>query len=136
MLLGLFVWGAVHVTVDSALLDEFDESDDAYVSTRLMEEKLDGVRPLEIMLEATDGRRASWPTPRCSPRSTRPAAWLRAQDAVLSTTSPTDYLHESWARMTDDPEAADEPFRAPSRWSALYSTSSAQTRAQPDAPPS
>ncbi|HHH31138.1 MAG TPA: hypothetical protein ENK57_22705, partial [Polyangiaceae bacterium] len=116
-LLGLFVWGALQVTVDSALLDEFEEDDVAYISTRLMEEKLDGVRPLEIMLESDEPNRLLAPEVLAAVDDVQ--TFLRAQPGVLGTISPTDYLHLSWARLAGDPEAAAEPFRSAEQVEAM-----------------
>lgn len=110
LLAGLFVWGALNVTIDSGLLDEFDEDDVAFVSTRLMEEKLDGVRPLEIMLESdVRGRMAD---PEVLGAIDETQRWLRARGAVLGSVSVTDYLHQSWARLAGDEEARDDAFRS------------------------
>lgn len=111
------VWTALLVNVDSALLDEFDPHDNAYISTRLMEEKLEGVRPLEIMLEADEDGRFTDPEVLTAIDETQ--AWLRAQDAVLGAMSKTDLLHESWAQVTGDPEAEDEAFASPEQVAAL-----------------
>jgi hypothetical protein len=116
-LMGLFVWGALRVTVDSALLDEFDPDDEAYTSTLLMEEKLEGVRPLEVMLEADEPGRMADPEVLAAIDETQ--AWLRAQDGVLSSVSATDYLRESWARVTGAPETRDEPLASREQVEAL-----------------
>ena len=54
----LFTVGAGYVasqiTVDHALLDQFDETDPVYTTTLLIEEKLAGVRPLEVVLVSTE----------------------------------------------------------------------------------
>ncbi len=114
---GGLVYTAIHVDVDSALLDEFDEEDDAFRSTTLMEEKLEGVRPLEIMLEADDAGRFHDPDALAAIDETE--AWLRGQPAVLGTLASTDFLHESWARVTDDPAAAEERFQSREQVDAL-----------------
>ncbi len=109
--------GAFSVKIDSSLLDEFEQGDTAFRSTHLMEEKLDGVRPLEIMLTAPEDGRFDDPEVLAAVDETQ--AWLREQPGVLSTMSPTDYLHESWARISGDAGAAGEPFRSHDQVAAL-----------------
>ena len=46
---------ASQITVDHALLDQFDETDPVYTTTILIEEKLSGVRPLEVVLVSDRG---------------------------------------------------------------------------------
>ena len=117
VLMAAFSWMAVRVTVDSALLDEFDEEDEAVVSTLLLEEKLEGVRPLEIMLESDDPTRFQDPEVVAAIDETQ--AWLREQDGVLGTVSMSDYLHETWARIAGDEEARTERFASESQVAAL-----------------
>ncbi len=116
-LLAVFVWAALSVTVDSKLLDEFQEQDVAYITTRLMEDKLDGVRPLEVMLESDDEGRMSDPEVLAAIDEIQ--GFLRADPSVLSTISPTDYLHTSWSRLTGDPDATAEPFRSAEQVEAM-----------------
>ncbi|MBX3273512.1 MAG: MMPL family transporter [Sandaracinaceae bacterium] len=117
VLVGLFVWTALRITVDSALLDEFDEDDAAYVTTRLMEDQLDGVRPLEIMLESE--RPGAMTDPAVLAAIDAVQAHLERERAVLSTASSTDYLHAFYARLAGDPAAAREPFRSEEQVGAL-----------------
>ena len=117
VLMAAFSWMAVRVTVDSALLDEFDEEDEAVVSTLLLEEKLEGVRPLEIMLESDDPTRFQDPEVVAAIDETQ--AWLRGQDGVLGTVSMSDYLHETWARIAGDDEARTERFASEAQVAAL-----------------
>lgn len=128
VLTGLCVWGMFHVRVDSALLDELEESDPLYQRIEQMQTQLDGVRPLEVMLVADeDGR---FEDPRALLAMDETQAWLRQQDGVLSTLSPADYLHESWARVTGDPAARSEPLERVEQVRALM-TLLAQAEASP-----
>jgi predicted RND superfamily exporter protein len=114
---GLCIWAAFYVVVDSSLLDEFEEGDSISRSTQLMERQLDGVRPLEIMLTAdADGR---FEDPAVLAAIDAIEHWIQEQPGVLSTLSPTDYLHESWAQVTGDPEARTERFRNREQVAAL-----------------
>lgn len=104
------IFAATQVKIDSLLLDEFEQGDTAFTSTRLMEEKLDGVRPLEILLTAREAGRFHEPDALRGIQETQD--WLRAQRGVLSTLSASDYLHESWERVSGAPEAREETFRS------------------------
>ncbi len=112
---GLFA--ALRVTIDSSLLDEFEQGDAAFRSTRLMEEKLDGVRPLEIMLTSREAHR--FDDPRVLAAVDETQEWLRRQPGVLSTLSANDYLHESWARISGAPSATDDQFHSREQVAAL-----------------
>jgi len=111
------IWGASGIRVDHALLDQFDPSDPVYITTRLLERELDGVRPLEVMVHSSD------------PSALTSAAtldaldgverWARQQPAVLSVTGPSDLLHETWHLVTDDPTSRAEPFGTDKRSHAL-----------------
>lgn len=113
-----FVYSALQVEVDSALLDEFDEDDAAFRSTVLMEEQLEGVRPLEIMLESDEPGRFHDPEVLAAVDEIQ--TWLRAQDGVLGSVAPTDLLHITWARMTGEPDEAEAPFRSREQVAALF----------------
>lgn len=110
-------WSAVNVRIDSSLLDEFEQGDTAYTTTVLMEEKLDGVRPLEVMLTAREAGRFDDPAVLQAIDETQ--RWLETQRGVLSTLSASDYLHESWARLSGDPAAAEEAFTSREQVEAL-----------------
>ncbi|MBZ0122144.1 MAG: MMPL family transporter [Sandaracinaceae bacterium] len=114
---GLSIWGALSVRVDNMLLDEFDESDPIFTATRLMERELDGVRPLEIMLTAREPGRFEDPAVIAAIDETQRR--LRSRDGVLSTLSPADYLHESWARIAGEESLRTEPLRHRDQIAAL-----------------
>ncbi|MFK7985004.1 MAG: RND family transporter [Sandaracinaceae bacterium] len=118
LLFGGFVYSALQVEVDSALLDEFDEEDAAFQSTVLMEQELEGVRPLEIMLESDEPGR--FHDPEVLAAVDEMQAWLHEQDAVLGSVAPTDLLHITWARLTGEPDEADAPFRSRDQVAALF----------------
>jgi len=123
------VAAASQLRVDSAVLDQFDPADPAYQATRLQEDKLAGVRPLEVMLSlrrddgaqasATEGAgeapigTADGPTFVDAERLAaldRVADWAEGRDEVITTTSPSDFLHGLWRLLTGDPEVLDQAF--------------------------
>jgi predicted RND superfamily exporter protein len=78
------------VQVDSAVLDQFDESDPLHATTRLIEEKLAGVRPLEGYLRSdTPG---FFDDPDVLAAVGRAASWAEAQEGVIGTQTYGDYL--------------------------------------------
>ncbi len=90
-------WAYASIHVDTALLETFDADDAIAVSTRMVERHLDGILPLEIHVRsdgATDVR-----DPAVLAALDRVATWARAQDGVLSTTTPSDVLWETWRRI-------------------------------------
>jgi predicted RND superfamily exporter protein len=99
---------AFGVVVDSHLLDQFGDDTPTARATHLMEEELDGVRPLEILLESD--RADAFRDPAVLGAMDEVAAWLEAQPGVLSTMSVADHLHEAWAPLAGDPAVRDEPF--------------------------
>lgn len=115
--LGVSAWGATQVEVDHALLDQFDEADPVYTTTRLLEDKLDGVRPLEVMLTATaDGR---FEDPDVLAAIDEVEAWAVAQPEVLRAMGPNDLLHEAYYLIADDPAVRTERFHSAKQVRAL-----------------
>jgi len=114
----LFVGSAAaasQLPVDSAVLDQFDPGDPAYEATKLQEEKLAGVRPLEVVLslrgDADGGDDA--PTFVDAERLAaldRVAAWADGRPEVIDTTSVSDFLHHAWLLLTGDRAVLDRPF--------------------------
>ena len=86
---------ATGVKVDHALLDQFDESDDVYVTTRLLEEKLDGVRPLEIVLRSDEP--GTFEDPEIIARIDAIKAWAEERPEVITTMSQADVMRATLA---------------------------------------
>ena len=99
------------LTVDNAVLDQLDEEDPVYKTTKLIERKLYGVRPLEVSFRSSKEGRLT--DPAFLNNVEELARWARTKDGVLRTTSPNDFLQEAWYLMTGDPEkrTADYPSR-------------------------
>lgn len=94
---------ATMLRVDHALLDQFDEDDPVYQTTRLLEAKLDGVRPLEVSLTAPPG---TFYDPEVLAKVDEVAAWARARPEVLATISQNDILEQALVLLSDDPNAS------------------------------
>jgi hypothetical protein len=110
----LFTVGAGYVasriTVDHALLDQFDESDPVYTTTLLIEEKLAGVRPLELVLVSDEEDRFMDPEMIQAIQEIRNWAALRPE--IIRTLSYGDMLRESYALLADDPGVRSENFKS------------------------
>ncbi len=111
------IWAASGIRVDHALLDQFDSSDPVYVTTRLLERELDGVRPLEMMVHSSDATALTSAAQLDALDEVE--AWAREQPEVLSVTGPGDLLHETWRLVTNDPASRSEAFGSDKRVRAL-----------------
>ncbi|UJR79784.1 SSD domain-containing protein [Sandaracinus amylolyticus] len=111
-------WAYSAIQVDTSLRDTFDPSDPIVRATQLVDERLDGIRPLEVMIEADED--GALRDPRALETFDRIARWAATQDGVLRTTTPGDFLWETWRRIAgvgrDD---ARTPFRSPEQVDAL-----------------
>jgi len=92
---------ATMLRVDHALLDQFDEDDPVYQTTRLLESKLDGVRPLEVSLTAPPG---TFYDPQVLAKIDAVAAWARQRSEVLATMSQNDILGQALSLLSGDTE--------------------------------
>jgi predicted RND superfamily exporter protein len=92
-----------NVRVDSALLDQFAEDDPIYVTTKVLEDQFDGIRPLEVSLSSTKPGRFLEPDVLAALSAV--GDWARAQDGVLSTMDPSDTFEAAWRAMTGDERA-------------------------------
>ncbi len=101
---------ASQITVDHALLDQFDETDPVYTTTLLIEEKLDGVRPLELVLVSTEDDHFTDPKMVKTIQQIRNWAALRPE--IIRTLSYGDMLRESYALLADDPSVRSEEFKS------------------------
>ena len=110
----LFTAGAAYVasqiTVDHALLDQFDETDPVYTTTLLIEEKLAGVRPLEVVLVSTEEDR--FMDPKMVQKIQRIRNWAALRPEVIRSLSYGDMLRESYALLADDPTVRSEFFKS------------------------
>ena len=89
------VWAvqqSVNIKIDSAVLDQFSETDEIYQTTRLIEEKLSGVRPLEVYFSSeVEGR---FDDPAFLNDLDELSRWALAREGVLGAVSYATYLHE------------------------------------------
>ncbi|MCA9612223.1 MAG: MMPL family transporter, partial [Myxococcales bacterium] len=86
----------------------FDESDPVYITTRLLEDKLDGVRPLEVSLSSDeDGR---FFDPAVLAKIDEIGGWAQDRDEILSWTSQSTILRQSLFLLSNERNALTAPF--------------------------
>jgi hypothetical protein len=107
------------LVVDHALMDQFDRSDPIRQTTELLEEHLEGVRPLDVSIRVDD--ESTLRDPSVLAEIDTVAAWAVAEPGVLGVSSITSVLHEAWAQITNDPRLRGEAFRSPDQVRALES---------------
>ena len=99
-LLLLSAWAATLLKVDHALLDQFDEDDPVYQTTRLLEAKLGGVRPLQVSLRSADDGR--FESPEVLASIDEVAAWARTQPEVLGTMSQNEIMRQTLRMLSPE----------------------------------
>jgi predicted RND superfamily exporter protein len=124
LVLGGSIYGASQIEVDHALLDQFDEEDPVHVTTLLLEEKLDGVRPLEVSLTSDDEGR--FLDPEVLAKIDAIGAWAVERDEILSSTSQTAILRQSLFLLSNDRGSLTAPFVNVDQVRALHRLMSAR----------
>ncbi|MFW6051004.1 MAG: efflux RND transporter permease subunit [Myxococcota bacterium] len=116
-LIGLAIWGSTTVKVDHALLDQFSESDPIYESTLLMEDKLEGIRPLEVSLTSPSEER--FRDPRVLAALEDVQEWAEQRPEVIRSLGPSDILKETYTLVTGDADAREAALTSPDQVQAL-----------------
>lgn len=101
----LFV--ARDVTVDSTLMDQFARGSDVARTTEALEAHLDGVRSLDVVIEAAQGH---FETPEGLARLAELTVWLRDRPGVLRATSVVDWLAEARRLVRGEGAASADRF--------------------------
>jgi predicted RND superfamily exporter protein len=112
------VYGALNLDVDNAVLDQLDEGDPVYKTTKLLEREFSGVRPLELRLV---GGPKSFEDPAVLEAIEGLQGWIEGQEGVLTTTAWPDFLREVWFVMTGDASVRKDSFEEESRIRGLAS---------------
>jgi len=110
-------WAYRFIHIDTSLLDTFRPGDPVVIATHLVDDHLDGIRPLEVLLLADDPDRLR--SPEALAAIGRVAAWSMTQDGVLRATSPNDFLYAVYDPIAGLPEGTREPFSTPEEIVAL-----------------
>jgi predicted RND superfamily exporter protein len=111
----LYVAGLVKV--DTSLTDTFEADDPVAVSIRMMDERMDGIRPLEVLLVAEGEHRLE--EHEVVTAIVDFERWAGERDGVLRATSFPDYLLSAWQRLGgferpavgEDPHVAEAALR-------------------------
>ena len=104
------VYFATQIDVDNAVLDQLDPESQVYKTTKLIERKLYGVRPLEVSLRTDEKGRFF--DPELLNRLDELQRWAKDQEGVIYTSSPTDFLHEIWYLATGELSKREAPFES------------------------
>jgi predicted RND superfamily exporter protein len=97
LLFAPMLWATTFIQVDTSLHDTFEQTDPVVVAMHRMDERLDGIRPLEVMLSSDqEGRLAD---PDVAAEIVAFQGWVEGREGILRSTSYADYLHETWARI-------------------------------------
>ncbi|HYD47954.1 MAG TPA: MMPL family transporter [Terriglobales bacterium] len=102
------LWAASHTPVDTTMLGLFEPGDPLLEATKLAERKLSGVSPIEIVLQSPVPQR--FRAPELLEAIDASQRWAEAQPGVLQASSHSDYLHEVWAVLAEDPAMRRRPF--------------------------
>lgn len=99
---------ATRARVDTTVLGLFASDDPMYRATKLAQDELSGVSPLEILLESpTPGRFRSVEVLAAIDAA---RAAIQARDGVLRVSSYSDDLHQVWAVLAEDVGKRRTPF--------------------------
>jgi hypothetical protein len=108
VLFAVFAASATQIEVDNKLLDQLSEEDRVYQTTKLIEQKMQGIRAMEVDISSAEqGRMAD---PEVLEAIEAVERWAQEQAGITGTTSPADYLHEAWYLATGNPKARDADF--------------------------
>lgn len=119
----LFLSGVValasQVNIDTRLLETFPPETPIHRQVKTLERELDGVLPLEVHLVSTEPGRMADPV--LLNRVDEIARWAREQDLVLSATSWSDLLHDTWVAYAGDASRRTQAFRSEAQVAQLAS---------------
>lgn len=110
-----WTYGQIHV--DTALLDTFSADDPVVIATHLVDEHLDGIRPLEVLIEADEEDRLRQPEILAAIEEVARAA--AAERGVLRTTSANDFLLAAYDPIAGLDPSTREPFGTAAEVEAL-----------------
>lgn len=103
---------------DHALLDQFRSDDPVYLTTRMLEQQLDGVRPLEVMFTSDVPNR--FDDPEVIEAIDSVARWADRRPEVIRTLTHGDMLRQSLALVADDPAIMQQRFSNRAETRALF----------------
>ena len=110
-------WFARSLEIDTQVRDQYDENDEVFATIELIDQKLDGLRPVEVSLAAQEP--GFFARPEVVAAIDDAAKWTRTQPGVLSATSYADALRQAWVVASGDPSKWDEPMANAQKVDAL-----------------
>lgn len=122
------IWVGRTIKIDSAVLDQVNANSQVYKTTRLIEEKLGGLRPLEFFIRADDDASLTQPDVIAATREL--IEWGREQQGVLGSLSFTDFLGQARRVATGDADLS-APFDDQRQTRALYNLLTSQNDRNP-----
>lgn len=122
---------ALEVPTDVAVLDQFDKGEPEYETARLLEDRLGGILPVEVLLE---GDREVLLDPDLIKAVHSLQTWVRKSDVVIGTQSYVDLLASAYGAVSARGEPDFAQLKAmPGLWSAVMSLVPDQERGFLDA---
>ena len=100
------LYAAGLVKVDTNLTDTFEHDDPVAVSTRMMDERMDGIRPLEVLLVSDQPHRLEEHEVVMAILDFE--RWTAQREGILRATSFPDYLLSAWQRLGGFPRPPDD----------------------------
>jgi uncharacterized protein len=100
---------APSIPIDTAVRQQYDPDDPAYRSIRLLEDRLLGVRPVELVVRGGPGRMSD---PEVLAAIERAGAWAREQPGVLGVIGYPEVLRQAWYSITGERERLHAPLAA------------------------
>lgn len=122
------IWIGRSIKVDSAVLDQVNSNTQVYKTTRLIEEKLGGLRPLEFFIRADEDASLTQPDVIAATRSL--VEWGREQEGVLGSLSFADFLGQARRLATGNSDVS-AAFDDPQQTRALYNLLTRQEEQNP-----
>ncbi len=117
------VVAATRVEIDHTLLGQFDPRDEVYQTTRILEDRLTGVRPLEVYL--TSDRPGRFEDPEVLAALDRIRSWALEEHGpsgdrtVIDCIGPGQMLRQTLALLSGDERASSRPFTSDAEVHAL-----------------
>ncbi len=93
-------WFARSLDIDTVVRNQYDEKDEVFGTIQLIDQKLDGLRPVEVSLAS--GEAGFFARPDIVRTIDETAKWARKQPGVLSATSYADALRQAWVVASGD----------------------------------
>lgn len=110
-------WAYGQIQVDTALVDTFQADDPVVIATHLVDRHLDGIRPLEVLIESDEEGRMRQPDVLRAIDGV--GTWADTEPGVLRATSANDFFFAIYNPIAGLPADAREPFGSTEEIAAL-----------------